>query len=90
MNCCSRGELRSFLLQEPTATRQARIDEHVSSCAACCRTLDLLASDDLIGDYFEAARRDAGNGLETVEWDAASPTAIPPARPDWQPGGGAS
>lgn len=85
MNCFSRDELRGFLLQELAEDTQAHVEQHVSSCAACCRTLDVLASDDLVQDYFDASRRDAGSGVETARRAASSTAVALREAPDWLP-----
>ena len=85
MNCFSKDTLREFLLQELAADTQARVEQHVSSCAACCQTLDVLATDDLVRDYFEAARRDASNDEATASVAASSTPVALREVPDWQP-----
>lgn len=56
MNCYTPDELRRYLLQELPADRQSLIEEHVGCCTICCQTLDKLADDDLVRDYFDATR----------------------------------
>lgn len=85
MNCFSRDELRGYLLQELAADAQAPIEQHVSSCAACCQTLDLLATDDLVRDYFEASQRDSCNNGETASIAANSTKLAGHEMPEWQP-----
>ena len=72
MICFSQKELRSYLLQQLATETQSRVEQHVATCAHCCRTLDVMASDDLVHSFFEAARREAEETEPDLEPSAAS------------------
>jgi len=85
MNCFSRDELRGYLLQQLAEETQAPIEQHVSSCAICRQTLDVLASDDLVRDYFEASKRDVGNDGDTARMNSHATKLAAQEVPEWQP-----
>ncbi len=83
MHCFSRDQLRGYLLRQLDAQELARVEDHVSECSGCCGTLEALASDDLVQEYFEASQRDSDTGSRTAR-SASNVTAGGPPEPlDW-------
>ena len=85
MNCFPEVELRRFLSQELAPEVQRRVEEHLNSCAACCRTLDGLASDDLVRSYFAASCRDQEAMGEAAVFAPDGSPADPLETREWQP-----